>query len=128
MVLLAVVVQGRVRDTDAVESLGCPVWSTHILSIHPDKCGHGMVNAPVVCDGVLVNPGDLIVTDADGVIGVPKADAPAAVKAALARMRKEEERAEAVARGETVWDLGGSAASYAKMHIEEIDGTFDDLR
>lgn len=126
--LAGVVVQGCVRDTDTVESLGCPVWSTHILSIHPDKCGHGMVNAPVVCDGVLVNPGDLIVADGDGVICVPKADAPAAVKAALVRMRKEEEMAEAVARGEAVWDLGGSAASYAKMDIDEVDGAFDDPR
>ncbi|MGJ7580460.1 4-carboxy-4-hydroxy-2-oxoadipate aldolase/oxaloacetate decarboxylase [Variovorax sp. RHLX14] len=126
--LAGVVVQGCVRDTDTVESLGLPVWSTHILSIHPDKCGHGMVNAPVVCDGVLVNPGDLIVADGDGVICVPKADAAATVAGALARMRKEEEMAEAVARGEAVWDLGGSAASYAKMDIEEIDGAFDDLR
>ncbi|MEJ8825915.1 4-carboxy-4-hydroxy-2-oxoadipate aldolase/oxaloacetate decarboxylase [Variovorax humicola] len=124
--LAGVVVQGCVRDTDTVESLGCAVWATHILSIHPDKCGHGMVNTPVVCDGVLVNPGDLIVADGDGVICVPKGEAAATVQAAVARMRKEDEMARAVARGEAVWDLGGSAASYASMGIEEIDAAFDD--
>ncbi|MDB5851658.1 MAG: Demethylmenaquinone methyltransferase [Rhodoferax sp.] len=124
--LAGVVVQGCVRDTDTVEALGCKVWSTHIHSIHPDKSGHGLVNTPVVCDGVAVNPGDLILADGDGVVCVPRAEAPAIVQAALARMRKEEDMAQAVARGEAVWDLGGSAASYAAMDIEEIDAAFDD--
>jgi len=125
--LAGVVVQGCVRDTDTVESLGCAVWATHILSVHPDKHGHGLVNAPVVCDGVLVNPGDLIVADGDGVICVPRAEASTTVQAALTRMRKEEDMAKAVERGEAVWDLGGSAASYATMDIEETDAAFDDL-
>jgi len=124
--LAGVVVQGCVRDTDTVESLGCAVWSTHIHSIHPDKSGHGFVNTPVVCDGVLVNPGDLIVADGDGVICVPKSEAAAIVQAAVARMRKEEDMAKAVERGEAVWDLGGSAASYATMDVQEIDAAFDD--
>lgn len=124
--LAGIVVQGCVRDTDTVEALGCKVWSTHILSIHPDKSGHGLVNTPVVCDGVLVNPGDLILADGDGVICVPKGEAAAIVESALARMRKEEDMAKAVSRGEAVWDLGGSAASYAAMDVEEIDAAFDD--
>jgi len=126
--LAGVVVQGCVRDTDTVEALGCKVWATHVLSIHPDKKGHGFVNTPVVCDGVTVNPGDLVMADGDGVICVPRAEAEATVQAALARMRKEEEMAKAIERGEAVWDLGGSAASYAAMDIEEIDGAFDDPR
>ncbi len=126
--LAGVVVQGCVRDTDTVEALGLPVWSTHVLSIHPDKCGHGFVNTPVVCDGVLVQPGDLVMADGDGVVCVPRREAGEVVEAALARMRKEEEMARAVERGEAVWDLGGSAASYAAMNVEEIDAAFDDAR
>lgn len=126
--LAGVVVQGCVRDTDTVEALGLPVWSTHVLSIHPDKCGHGFVNTPVVCDGVLVQPGDLVMADGDGVVCVPRREAGKVVEAALARMRKEEEMARAVERGEAVWDLGGSAASYAAMGVEEIDAAFDDVR
>ena len=125
--LAAVVVQGSARDTDTVEALGCAVWATQVRSIHSEKCGHGMVNAPLVCDGVLVNPGDLVVADGDGVVCIPKADAAGVVQGALARMRREEEMAKAIERGEAIWDLGGSAASYAAMkNIEEVDAAFDD--
>src|SRR5690606_28981743 len=74
--LAGVVVQGCVRDIDQVRELGLPVWSSHIWPIHPDKRGHGLVNAPVVCEGVEIRPGDLIIADGDGVIRVPRADAP----------------------------------------------------
>ncbi|MEJ8846659.1 RraA family protein [Variovorax rhizosphaerae] len=125
--LAGVVVQGSARDTDTVEALGCAVWATQVRSIHSEKCGHGMVNAPIVCDGVTVNPGDLIVADGDGVICVARQEAPKVVAGALARMRREEDMAKAIERGEAIWDLGGAAASYAAMkNIEEIDAAFDD--
>ena len=91
------VVQGCVRDTDIVEALGCAVWATHVSSIHPDKSGHGSVNAPVVCDAVPVNPGDLIDADGDGAICVPREQAAAVVDGALARMQREDARALQVA-------------------------------
>lgn len=124
--LAGVVVHGSVRDTDTVRSLGFPVWSTHVSSIHPDKCGHGWVNAPIVCDGVTVNPGDLIVADGDGVLRVPKQCADEVVDLAIARMRKEDEAIEAIANGTSVWEFSGAAASYAGMSINELDQAFDD--
>ena len=124
--LAGVVVQGCVRDIDQVRALGFPVWSTHIWPIHPDKSGHGFANAPVVCEGVEVRPGDLIVADGDGVIRVPRDEAAEVVAAARAKMRKEDEAAEKVSAGAAVWDLSGAAAIYAGMQIEEIDGAFDD--
>lgn len=124
--LAGVVVHGCVRDVDQVRSLGFPVWSTHIWPIHPDKSGHGLVNAPVVCEGVHVRPGDLIVADGDAVICVPRDEAPRILAAAQAKMRKEDETAEKVRTGGAVWDLSGAAAIYAKLDIEEIDAAFDD--
>ena len=124
--LAGVVVQGCVRDVDQVRALGFPVWATHIWAIHPDKSGHGMVNAPVVCEGADVRPGDLVVADGDGVIVVPRLQAAAAVAAAQARMRKEDAAAEAVRGGAAVWDLSGAAASYARMEVQEIDAAYDD--
>ena len=56
--LAGVVVHGAVRDVDQLRRLGSAVWATAISPIHPDKQGHGSVNAPVVCDGVLVKPFD----------------------------------------------------------------------
>lgn len=124
--LAGVVVQGCARDVDQVRALGFPVWSTHIHPIHPDKSGHGFVNAPVVCEGVNVRPGDLIVADGDGVIAVPRADAARVIAAAQARMRKEDEAAEKVRAGAAVWDLSGAAAIYAGMEIDEVDAAWDD--
>lgn len=124
--LAGVVVQGCVRDVDQVRAMGFPVWSTHIWPIHPDKSGHGFVNAPVVCEGVEVRPGDLIVADGDAVICVPRDDAARVVAAAQAKMRKEDEVAEKVRAGAAVWDLCGAAAIYARMEVQEIDAAFDD--
>lgn len=124
--LAGVVVQGCVRDVDQVRALGLPVWSTHIWPIHPDKCGNGRVNAPVVCEGVQVRPGDLIVADGDGVICVPKESASVLVEAAIAKMIKEDETAEKVQAGASVWERSGAASIYARMQIEEVDGAFDD--
>ncbi|MBI5275175.1 MAG: RraA family protein [Burkholderiales bacterium] len=124
--LAGVIVQGCARDVDQVRALGMPVWSTHISPIHPDKSGHGFVNAPVVCEGVNVRPGDLVVADGDGVICVPRDDAARVIAAAQAKMRKEDEAAEKVRGGAAVWDLSGAAAIYAGMAIEEVDAAYDD--
>lgn len=124
--LAGVVVQGCVRDVDQVRALGLAVWSTHIWPIHPDKCGHGLVNAPIVCEGVEIRPGDLIVADGDGVIRVPRHDAPSIVDAAIAKMRKEDEAAEKVSSGVPVWELSGASAIYAGLQVEEVDAAFDD--
>lgn len=124
--LAGVVVQGCVRDVDQVRALGLPVWSTHIWPIHPDKTGQGFVNAPVVCEGVQVRPGDLVIADGDGVMCVPRDEAARIVAAAQARMRKEDEGAEKVRAGASVWDLSGAAAIYERLGIEEVDAAFDD--
>ncbi len=121
----SVVVQGWARDVDQVRALGLPVWCTHIWPIHPDKSGHGFVNAPVVCEDVNVYPDDMIVADGDGVIAVPRADAARVIAAAQARMCKEDEVAEQVRGGAAVWDLSGAAASYARLGVEEFDAAYD---
>ncbi|MEN9417532.1 MAG: hypothetical protein RI988_1152 [Pseudomonadota bacterium] len=124
--LAGVVVQGCVRDTDVLQELGSATWATHVMSSHPDKSGHGCVNAPVVCDGVRVNPGDLVVADGDGVVVIPRQHVAAVVEGAEARMRKEDSLVPRIAEGVSVWELSGAAASYAKLAVDEIDAAFDD--
>lgn len=124
--LAGVVVQGCVRDVDQVRALGFPVWSTHIWPVHPNKSGHGFVNAPVVCEGVEVRPGDLIVADGDAVICVQRGDAASVVAAARVKMRKEDETINKVQAGASIWELSGAAAIYAGMEVQEIDAAFDD--
>jgi 4-hydroxy-4-methyl-2-oxoglutarate aldolase len=123
--LAGVIVQGCIRDTDMLEQLRFPVWSTLISSARPEKRGHGLVNAPVSCDGAIVTPGDLVVADGDGVVVVPRDEAAAVLAAARLRMEKEDGVASAIRGGAHPWEFTGSAASYGAMGIEEIDTCWD---
>ena len=77
------VIDGGVRDTAYLQKIGFPVYA---LGVVPStSIGHYRffgANVPVTCDGVPVNPGDIIVADADGVVVVPKAVAPQVLKLA----------------------------------------------
>lgn len=122
--LAGVIVQGCIRDTDTLERLHFPVWGTLISPARPAKSGHGSVNTPVSCDGVVVNPGDLVVADGDGVVVVPKADAQAVIDAAYARMERDEAAIRGIAAGGHPWHLSGAADSYAQLDVEEIDAPY----
>jgi 4-hydroxy-4-methyl-2-oxoglutarate aldolase len=124
--LAGVVVQGCVRDTDAVTGWGFPVWATTIWPIHADKGKGGGVNIPISCADVWVRPGDLVVADGDGVVVIPRAEAAGVVNAALAKMRREADIQAAIRGGATAWDLSGAAKSYESMGVVEHDKAFDD--
>ena len=119
--LAGVVVDGYVRDVDELRAMRSPVWATRIGPSSPQKVGHGLVNAPVSCAGVRIEPGDLVVADGDGVIVLPKGDAAAVVARALERTRREASQRAEIDAGGHPWHMHGAAASYAKMDIEEID-------
>ena len=122
--LAGVIVDGCIRDTDTLEDLKFPVWATAISPIRPDKKGHGMVNAPISCDGVIVNPGDLIVADGDGVLCVPRAEADEAVAGARARLSREDTFADAIRNGGSPWELARIEDSYRALGINEIDAAY----
>ena len=117
----AIVVDGHIRDTNELMELRSPVWATIIGPSSPQKIGHGLVNAPVVCAGVRIEPGDLVVADGDGVIVVPRADAPAVVARARSRMEREEAHRLEIAAGKHPWFLHGCEENYRKLEVEEID-------
>lgn len=125
--LAATIVDGFVRDVDDLRAMGSATWATKIGPSSPMKMGHGAVNAPIVCDGVRVEPGDLVVADGDGVIVLPRRDAPAIVARALARSEREVAQRAEIDAGLHPWHLHGAAANYEKMEVEEIDATWKDL-
>lgn len=126
--LAGVVVHGCIRDTDVLERMRFPVWATAVSPIHPDKQGHGMVNAPVTCDGVVVKPGDLIVADGDGVVCVPRDGAEDVLAAARARLQREDDIASAIREGARLWDLIGAQRAYEQLGLTEIDATWEERR
>jgi regulator of RNase E activity RraA len=71
------VIDGGVRDTAYLQKIGFPVFALGIVpSTSVNHYRFAGANVPVVCDGVMVNPGDIVTADADGVVVVPRAKAP----------------------------------------------------
>ena len=69
------VVDGAVRDADALADCGLPVFARSITPAGPYKFGPGRLQIPVAIAGVVVSPGDIVVADADGVVVVRREDA-----------------------------------------------------
>ena len=67
------VTDGLVRDLDDLETIGLPVYAMGVTPNSPQRRGPGSVGLPVVCGGVLVATGDVVVGDRDGVVIVPRA-------------------------------------------------------
>lgn len=84
-------IDGAVRDAGGIRGLPIPVYARGVTPKGPYKDGPGEINVPVVCGGVVVNPGDIVVGDEDGVVVVRRQDA--AEVLALARARLAEEAA-----------------------------------
>jgi regulator of RNase E activity RraA len=94
-----VIVDGTVRDADALQAMQLPVYSRGLSPNGCNKDGAGEVGAIVACGGVAVRPGDVIIADRDGVTVVPLDDAADVAGLAIQQMEREQKRLSEIAKG-----------------------------
>ena len=90
--IAAVVIDGAVRDSEAIRELGFPMYAAGLNPNGPTKFVPGRLNHPISIGGVTVHPGDLVVGDADGVTVVERAKAAAMLPLAADKVAAETKR------------------------------------
>jgi 4-hydroxy-4-methyl-2-oxoglutarate aldolase len=103
--IAGLVIDGAVRDSRSIVEMGFPVFARGVCIKGTDKVNLGRVNEPIVCGGVAVRPGDVIVGDADGVAVVPQELVREAFEASAKREQAENDIRSAIGDGESLIDL-----------------------
>lgn len=107
--IVGVVIDGAVRDIDALRKASYPVFARAVCAAGPHKGWRGRIGTSIQCGGVVVNTGDILVGDEDGVVVVPREVADEIAAAARQRAVDESSWIERVDAGETTLEILGNA-------------------
>jgi len=112
-----VIIDSAIRDVARIRELNFPVWTKAVHSAGTNKFKGGWVNAPTVCADVIVNPGDLILADDDGVVVVKKEDLQDTLEASIKRLEKEEQTKAKIENGELSLDFYNLRPTLEKENV-----------
>ncbi len=119
------VIDAGVRDTADLREMGFPVWSQHVSCQGTVKNTPGSVNVPIRLGEQVVNPGDVVCADDDGVVVVARTEADWALGKSNERLANEEKTRSRLAAGELGLDFYGLRDKLQAMGVEWIDALDD---
>lgn len=97
-----IVVDGGVRDIESLSKMDISIFARFVVPCCGDKDGPGEINLPIVCGGVIVNPGDVIVGDENGVVVVPKDRIEEVMANADVKLKYEAIRRDSIEKGDVI--------------------------
>jgi 4-hydroxy-4-methyl-2-oxoglutarate aldolase len=112
------VINGAVRDSQAIVDAGFPVWCRGLSIKGTAKNQPGRINVPVAIDGVVIHPGDIVVADRDGIAIVPAGRVDSVLAAAIDREQNESRLRDAIARGATTAELLNLTSTLHRLGLE----------